>query len=343
MARTQTALGALALLTISATAFSAPIAAQEPYMWSGDRPDGVAPAGIFADRVLPVGAFEVSPSFATFDRLGSRAGSDLIAFSDLFQFFDFAPFALNTQRYGLTLSYGATETFTLLGRVGYVDVARDHITEDDLIFTLENDGVSDLEVHGLWEVYREGGWRGHLQGGIVIPTGTTDADDGAPGIRANGVLPYDMQIGAGVFAARPGFTIQSMNEAGSVGLQVLGTIYFGENDEGWRPGHVVDVNGWAAYRFNDFFSVSSGLRASDQSSIQGFDPSLDPERDPAENPLSFAAQRVDIPLGVNLRMPEGPLAGHHIGVEFLWNVHEEFDGILLAADDGWAVKWTAIF
>ena len=112
---------------------------------------------------------------------------------------------------------------------------------------------------------------------------------------------------------------------------------------GWRPGNAWEANGWAAYRFNRFISVSSGLRAQAWSQFEGFDADLDQFRDPGEVPTSFAGERVDIPLGVNVLMPEGALAGHRLGIEFLFNAHEDIEGPWLGADDGFQITWTKIF
>ena len=78
--------------------------------------------------------------------------------------------------------------------------------------------------------------------------------------------------------------------------------------------------------------------------IEGFDPDLDPARDPGEWPISFAGTRVDIPVGLNLYMPEdGPWAGHRLSVELVFPVHESFDGPWLASDWGASVGWQVGF
>lgn len=330
---------ALAALAVQLTA--APAGAQE-YIWSADRPDGVAPAGIFGDRVLPVGVAEVKPWYRSFDHEGTRFGSDFIGFNELLSTFELVPFAMSTDVVGVDVAFGAVEDLTVLVRLAYASLQRDLVDEDINVFTLESSGVTDIEAHALWEVYRQGAWRAHLQGGLSVPTGSVDAEDDEATFRS-GPLPYDMQLGAGVLGVIPGATIQAMNEVGSVGLQLLGRVYLGENDRGWRPGNSTHLNGWAAYRLNRFFSVSSGVRASAFNAIEGFDPDLQPFRDPGEFPASFGGERVDIPLGLNLRIPEGKLAGHRVSLEFLFNAHEDLEGPWLAADDGFMIAWTAVF
>jgi hypothetical protein len=163
------------------------------------------------------------------------------------------------------------------------------------------------------------------------------------GAATDAQLPYNMQIGSGAWALVPGLTAQVMNEFGSVGGQVLGYFALADNDRGWRPGNSVHANLWAGYRFNDVVSASVGARMSASSSIQGVDPDLETLRDPGDLALSFAGERVDLPLGVNLRMTEGPLAGHRLSLESVWTVHEEFDGPALASDWGFIIGWQKEF
>lgn len=343
MSRTATLHGRASMLAALFLALPAvDVAAQEDFTWTADRPDGVAPAGVVADRVLPLGAFEFQASYRSYDHAGVRFGNQFLFVDEVLQFFDFAPFAMSTRSYSATLSYGATDDVTLVGRFGWIEKEREQLTQDDQIFTLSNEDLADPELLALWEILGQDEWRVHLQAGASIPLGSVEEESEVSGIRT-GVLPYEMQTGTGVIGLLPGITAQAMNESGSVGLQVQGRAYVGENDRGWRPGNAVEANGWAAYRVSRFISVSSGLRATAWGAIEGFDTELVPQRDPGELPGSFAGERVDIPLGVNVRMAEGPLAGHRMSVEFLWNVHEELDGPWLASDDGFVLRWTAAF
>jgi hypothetical protein len=318
-------------------AASAPVQAQE-FSWTFERPDAVAPLGVFGDRTLPGGAFEIGVHYARVSQEGIRFGSDFVDPLTLFETFDIVPFGLNTDGYFLRAGLGITDALTLAARGGFVTRVREQLTQDLSYFVLESEGISDVEVQALYGVWASDAVRAHLHGGVSIPTGNVEASGGDAELRAPGTLPYDMQLGAGAWGFSPGVTAQVMNESGSVGAQLLATLYLLEKQD-WRLGDRVEGNIWAGYRLNDFFSASARLHVLSFEGIVGFDPALDPARDPGEWPISFAGTRVDLPVGLNLYIPEGRWQGHRLSVELSFPVHESFEGPWLATDWGASVGW----
>lgn len=329
------------LLAASLALVAGPAAAQdEAHTWTVDRPDGTAPGGVFADRVLGQGGLELTAVYSKMSHMGLRFGSDFISIDETLGLFDVAPLSLSTELLEVRLGVGLGEGTSLLARTGLVSKRREQVTQDDF-FVLESEALADTEVHLLWEAYSEGEVRAHLQGGVLIPTGSVEETGDVAGIRT-GILPYDMQTGVGTFGILPGFTIQMQNEVGTVGAQVMGRVHFGENDRGWTPGNAVEANGWAAYKLNDYFSASARIRAIGWGAIQNADETLDPFRDPGELASSFGGSRVDLPIGLNVYIPEGRLAGHRLSLEWVSNVHEDLDGPWLAADNGFVIAWQAV-
>jgi hypothetical protein len=324
-----------ALLTTAA----APVAAQD-FVWTTDRPDAAAPLGVFGDRTLTAGVAEVTLSWSKVTQEGIRLGSELVDPLSVFDVFQTLPLSLKTDAYGLRAGIGLSDAVTIEGRAAFLMRRREQILEDFTYFTLESQGLSDIEAQALFNVWSSDDVRVHLHLGGTIPTGDVLAVDGADEVRPRGQLPYDMQLGAGAWGVSPGVTAQVVNEYGSVGGQVVGTRYFLEKQD-WRLGDKVEANAWAAYRINRFISLSGRVHAISFGAIEGFDPSLDPSRDPGEWPISHAGKRVDLPVGVNVYVPEdeGRWAGHRLSIEFLFPVFEEFDGPWLSTDWGVNVGW----
>jgi hypothetical protein len=312
-------------------------------MWTPDRPDAVAPLGVFADRTLPSGRGELGVQYARLSQEGIRLGSEFQDVVELFDLFDIVPFAATTEGYFVRGALGVSENLTLAARAGFLMRTREQLTQDLTYFVLESRGISDVEVQALYGLYAEDGVRAHLHLGATVPTGTVTASDGVDELREEGTLPYDMQLGAGAFGVTPGLTAQIMNESGSVGGQITATLFFLEKED-WRLGDRLEGNVWAAYQLSRHFSASARVHVLSFEGIEGFDPELDPARDPGEWPISFAGTRVDIPVGLNLYMPEdGPWGGHRLSVELVLPVHETFDGPWLATDWGASVGWQIAF
>ena len=331
---------ALALAALAGP-LAAPAAAQD-HQWTSDRPDGVAPMGIVADRTLSAGALEVGYRYSNLDAEGLKLEASRIDELTALQIFEFVPLSRSVDTHVLTVGYGVTDDLTVLGNLGYVSKSRE-VADEENFFLQSSSDIADAELDVLYDVYESGPYRAHVQLGVTVPLGSFEERGDFPG-ATDAILPYDMQIGSGSFALTPGAVVATQNEAGTVGAQLLGVIFLTDNDRDYRPGNRVHANVWAAYRLNDIFSVSSGVRAVGSDPIEGFDDELETLRDPGDLSLSFGGTRVDIPLGLNLLMPAGgPLDGHRFGVEFTWTVHESVDGPLLASDWGFTLGWQSTF
>ena len=78
--------------------------------------------------------------------------------------------------------------------------------------------------------------------------------------------------------------------------------------------------------------VGRGARDVASHGIQGIDPELESLRVLDDLALSFGGNRVDLPVGVNFRLTDGPLAGQRFGVEAVWTAHEDVHGPRIASD-----------
>jgi hypothetical protein len=329
----RTCLVALLVVACSARAEA------QTFTWTPDRPDAVAPLGVSWDRTLPSGVGELGVQYARHAQEEIKLGSEFVDFEALFDLFDIVPFAASTDEYVVRGALGLSENLTLAARAGFLMRTREQLTDDLSYFVLESSGISDIEVQALYGLYAQDAVRAHLHVGVTLPTGTVSASDGVESLREEGTLPYDMQLGSGALGFSPGLTAEIMNESGTVGGQILATLFLLEKDD-WRLGDRVEGNVWAAYRLSRHFSASARVHVLSFEGIEGFDPTLDPSRDPGEWPISFAGTRVDIPVGLNLYMPEGgPWAGHRLSVELVFPVHESFDGPWLASDWSAYVGW----
>lgn len=331
-------------LAIAALAvIAAPVAAQDapPATFSTERPDGVAPAGIIGDRLLPAGSLEFHYRFHKMGFEGVQVSTVPVLFDEVLDFYATAPFQRNDQAYAFQATFGVSDRFSILGTVAWIDRTRDLVNEE-FFFSTASSGLSDVQVEALFGVWERDAVKVHLHAGAEIPVGSIE-ERGDVLDASEQVLPYEMQLGTGSISVIPGITAQIQNESGTVGAQVKGFIRVNDNDRDYRHGDEVQGAFWADYKVNRFFSINSGARIRSWGTIQGLDAEQDPTRDPGEDPIFSGGERVDIPLGLNVWMPEGSLAGHRLSVEFIFPVHQDYDAVRLSGDKGFTIAWRKMF
>jgi hypothetical protein len=333
------------LLVVMLLAAGAPAGAQE-YQWTSKRPDGQAPLGVLDAQMLGGGQARLSYRFTQMDFRGVWLDNDSLTLAETFNAYPVAPLTLSSKVHEVGLAYAPTSDFTLNARITYAERQREQLTSDGAFYYITNaKELGDLEVTGLYQVFHQAGYLAHLQLGALIPTGVYDGKAETPFSSPNKEpLPYDMRAGGGSFAVLPGLTLMAQNEMASVGAQVRGTFYVDTNGADYRPGNVYDFTGWAAYRLNDYFSVSGRARYLRWDGIDGQDPGLDPLRDPGNDAYFLKGRRLDIPVGLNVYLPEGMhLGGNRLSMEYTRTVSQHYRGPQLGADWGISLGWQTVF
>lgn len=342
------------LLAAAFVLVATPLAAQEEVVWNPDRPDGHAPLGVVADRTLGQGQVQFSYRFFQINNKGIWFDNDSLDLDTSLDFYRVAPLSLDNLTHQIEVAYGATPELTVMARIDYSTRERQQFTGDGTLFVTEADGLGDLELTGLYEFYSQEAVRAHVQLGALVPTGQDNPTAPTPFTGTDeGALPYDMRPGAGVFGVLPGMTAQIQNEMASVGAQVRGTVYFGENDLEYRPGNRFEGTLWAGYRLNSFFSVSARARFQTWSRIQGGDPNLlifnpsdddPPFYDPGNDGFNLGGSQLEIPVGLNLYMPSGTrFEGHRLAIEYMYPAHRSYDGPQLGLDRSVVVGYQVVF
>jgi hypothetical protein len=195
-----------------------------------------------------------------------------------------------------------------------------------------------------------------MSGGALIPVGKArtyactpfsgaPCDSGANSANQQ-ALPYDQRPGGGAFALMPGITGLMQNEVASIGAQFKARIYVAEGTADFTPGDRYQADGWAAYRINSALSVSWGLRWHTWGRLEGADPQLTPTQDPGSDPVTGMAggQEANMPIGVNLLLPEGSiLGGHMLSAEAVYAMHHDYEGVRLGLDWGFNFGWSVAF
>jgi hypothetical protein len=318
--------------------FAAPLTAQDEIVWSSKRPDAHAPLGLNAGRTLDRGEIELRYRFERLNFRGVWLESDSLPTDVVLDSYAVAPLSLENTTHYFGAAFALTSDLTLMASMSISQRQREQLdgAGGDLYVT-EINQPGDLEVSGLYKVFDQDGTRAHIHAGALIPVGAFDITSPEP-------LPYDMRPGAGTFAVLPGATATAQNEFGTVGAQLQGAVYLGTNSIGYAPGDRMDGSAWAAYRINDYLSFSARTRYQSWQRMDGQDNALDPTRDPGNDAFYLGGRRVDFLTGINVLLPEGSsLAGHRVALEWIFPVHQRYDGPQLGADWGITFGWQASF
>ena len=96
---------------------------------------------------------------------------------------------------------------------------------------------------------------------------------------------------------------------------------------------------WMAYRFTDWVSASARISYRKTGNLSGSDTTLDPFSSPLGHPNLQSGTQVAVPIGMNLRFPEGRLEGSRIGLELMVPLHQDLDGPQLTPNSGVGITW----
>ena len=306
--------------------------------WSSARPDGHAPIGVAGDHVHEAGEWMISLRAMQMHMGGMRDGTDSLSSADVLGAgYMVTPTEMDTQMLMLGGMYAPTDDLTLMLMLPYLKKEMDHVTGMGTEFTTESEGLGDVRMAGLLNVYRGAGRRVHLNLGLSLPTGDIDERDDTPA-AADAKLPYPMQLGSGTIDLLPGVTYLQQSGDWSFGAQGELRVHLGENDEDYTLGDRIDATAWAARRLGSA-SISLRLRGAHWKEIDGADPDLNPAMVPTADPDNFGGDRVDLLAGANWYGQNGFLRGHRLALELGIPVYQDLNGPQMELDWVATVGW----
>lgn len=338
-------------------AVGTPLTAQNPtgeaeeHTWSADRPDASGLLGVFGDRTLEAGELRLTYNYSQENYRGVYFGTDSLELATVLQLYDNAPLTRSDIVHQVRFGFGINDRVTLVARGGWAVLERETTTANSLIRVGIN-VPTDVEVGALVDLYSSGPYRMLAQIGGVIPTGLGNTTYGVTSPGVSGPLPYDMRTSGGSFGVVGGLAGSVQNGVGSLGAQFRFRVHVTENNagsgvaatSGYTPGDRYEANGWAGYNINDNVAILAGVRWQNWDNIDGADLRLDTMEDPHNAGGMLAGQRVILPVGVNLLMPENsPIAGHLLSFEAMYAMHHDYEGPQLGLDWGINVGYTLPF
>ncbi len=129
-----------------------PVLAQD-YVWTTERPDGHAPAGVKADFTLPAGGLYVGYRYSAEKFRGTLIGTQEVSGAEVLDFFSVAPLEHDRWTGELDVRFGfglATVEFTVPW------VRNQMLNETDLgFFESSSQFIGDLSFRGLFDVLEQ--------------------------------------------------------------------------------------------------------------------------------------------------------------------------------------------
>lgn len=309
------------------------------------RVDSHAPIGVMGDHLHAAGEIMLSYRFMYMEMDGNRVGDSGVSDQDVRnRGFMVVPTDMTMEMHMLGVMYAPTDEVTLMLMIPYIRMAMNHKAGMPLgavEFKTVSEGLGDVKLSGLIKVFADDHNHLHANVGISFPTGKINKKDRTPMGRV--ILPYPMQLGSGTPDLTIGGTFVHQREMWSLGAQALGTIRLGRNYRDYSKGDRFEATAWFQYQFIEMLSGSVRLKYNLWGNYDGADPSLNPMLVPTADPDRRGGQSVDLLLGLNLYIKDGPLKGHRFAIEGGLPVWQKLSGPQLETDWMVIVGWQYAF
>jgi Putative MetA-pathway of phenol degradation len=280
---------------------------------------------VIGGHTHPAGQIMFGYEFMFMDMGGHLSGTRDVSEAEILKRFPSASTGMTVEEHMLEVMYAPTDNLTLMAMLPIKHIEMDMVM-DDFRFTEHSEGIGDLQVMALYTVLGSvsKGNRLLINAGVSFPTGSIDEKNTIMGNTFQ--LEYPMQLGSGTYDFRPGLTYLGESNKWAWGAQLLTTLRFGRNENGYRLGNEYGLMGWVGYALTDWFAPSLRVNGRIWGNVHGADPEIDPTFDAEGDPHRQGGQRVDLLLGTNFFVPRGIFKGTRLMIEAGLPIYENLDG-----------------
>jgi hypothetical protein len=345
-ATTLSQLAAAAAVAGLSLSWGGPAAAEEPadaVPVFERTPGREAPAGVMGSMLHRKGEWMLGLRAMRMSMDGNRDGGDELTDDEVRdRGYEMVPQEMTSTQLALEAMYGISDRVTLMGSVPFTSNAMDMLMPEGERFSMQASGLGDPRLGalvGLWHGEAQGL---HLAVGFSLPTGDVDATDDMPDC-ADCKVDYPTQLGSGTWDFLPGLTWVAEAGAWSWGANWAGTLRLGENSEGYAFGNRSELSAWGVRHWNRTFSTSVRLVGSFWGNLDGADPDLDPMMSPSQDAQAQGGKRVDLLIGLGLKLGGGTLRRQRLALEGGVPLWQDLDGPQLATSWSATLGWQLWF
>jgi len=310
------------------------------------------PIGIMYDHSHSAGGWMVGYRYFYSDYSGLQQNGNSISTQDVHDAgYTMAPVSMDMHMHMLEVMYSPTDWLTLMVMPMYMEM--DMTMRGGMGHGVMHGGHGGHGGHSMMGEHSHGtsGWgdtnvsaifrlwsaeRHQLLGalGVSIPTGSVDE-------KVNGRFThYMMQLGSGTWDLTPSVTYKGHTGRVFWGAQYLAAIRLQEeNDSGYRLGNVHQATAWTGVELAEWVNLTGRISYRHDGHIRGHYNGPHNHASPPDRQVNYGGDTLDLGVGLNLVVPRGVLKGNRFGIEALWPVEQDLNGIQLERDFTLVVGW----
>jgi hypothetical protein len=277
---------------------------------------------------------------------GTREGTRSISVQEILHRFESAPTEMTMQAHMGMVMYAPTDNLTLRATVPFYRKRMNHLIHDAHVIS-DSNGLGDVVLNVLYAAHSVQEYRHRflINAGVSLPTGSINVEGPVHGsaTQEQARLEYAMQRGSGTFDIMPGITYLGHTQTVAWGGEFIPTIRLGTNDNGYRLGNQTRTSAWVTRKLKDWLSISGRLDALTNGTIRGEDAQLHRHHAPTNDPEFQAWKRLDLAVGVNFYIRNGPLKGHRLAFEAGRPLYQTYTGPQLETDWQLRAGWQWVF
>lgn len=291
-----------------------------------DRPDGLAPAGVFGDHTLNTGGrIQLSYRYNDISYSGMLQGTHSVSPATVLGSFPLSPTYATAQNNFFVFEFGPTDDLTLQF---ILPVIQRKIRYVDALGNQQNTDITDLydlQFNAMYVLWRDDHQQVHVNFGLRTPNGIFDELGQVP-TPTSPELTYPMRTSNGTWDLLPGLTYRGQSNYWTWGLQGLATVRLGINRYGYRLGDDGTINAWLSRKLTDSISLSTRLNGQVWGNILGADQRLNANLVPTNRTNLQGGHLLNILFGANTIMPSGILQGQRLGIEGGVPIYQSLSG-----------------
>lgn len=212
-------------------------------------------------------------------------------------------------------------------------------------FETESSGTGDTVLGALFAGGDTTHGKWHYGVALSLPTGATDKTDKVltpMNMQPVKRLPYPMQLGSGSYDLKPSITYNGDWAGWRIGAQANAVLRLNDNDDDYRLGDRLELQGWVMKNMRPWASVSARLDVSHQTRLDGKDP-LIALPVPTAQTRSHGGTYANAAFGVNLIGQTGVLANHRLALEWVKPIYQHGEGVQMKRQETLMLGWQKAF